>query len=72
MTFVLESRQEGVIRLFPQPNCKGLLGGTRGTSEQILSYAPRVIHLLVYKSSITQTFCSHSVLLLRLSHFECV
>ena len=48
MTFVLESRQEGVIRLFSQPNCKGLLGGTRGTSEQILSYAPRVIHRLVY------------------------
>ena len=50
----LESRQEGVIRLFSQPNCKGLLGGTRGTSEQILSYAPRVIHRLVYKSCITQ------------------
>jgi hypothetical protein len=54
MTFDLESRQEGVIRLFSQPNCKGLLGGTRGTSEQILSYEPRVIHRLVYKSCITQ------------------
>jgi hypothetical protein len=48
----LESRQEEVIRLFSQPNCKGLLGGT--TSEQILSYAPRVIHGLVYESCITQ------------------
>jgi hypothetical protein len=54
MTFDLESRQEGVIRFIPQPNCNGLLGGNRGTSGKILSYAPRVIHRLVYKSCITQ------------------
>ena len=54
MTFDLESRQEVVIRLFSQPYCKGLLGGTRGMSEQILNYAPKVIHRLVYKSCITQ------------------
>ena len=55
MTFVLESRQEGMIRLFSQPNCKGHLGGTSGTSEQILSYAPRVIHRLLYKSCTIKT-----------------
>ena len=43
----LESRQEEVISLCSQPNCKGRLGGT--TSEQILSYAPRVIHALSMK-----------------------
>jgi hypothetical protein len=37
-----------------QPNCKEFLGGTRGRSEQLLSYAPRVINRLVYKSWITQ------------------
>ena len=41
MTFDLESRQDPC--LFSQPNCKGLLGGTRGTSEQILSYAPQAL-----------------------------
>ena len=49
MTFDHESRQEGVIRLSSQPNCKGLIGGTRGTNEQILSYVPRVIHALSIK-----------------------
>jgi hypothetical protein len=29
--------------LVSQPNCKGLLGGTRGTSEQILGYAPQAL-----------------------------
>jgi hypothetical protein len=40
---------------FSQPNCKGLLGGTRGTSEQILSYASRVIDTIKQPSV---RFCS--------------
>jgi hypothetical protein len=40
---------------FSQPNCKGLLGGTGGTSEQILSYASRVIDTIKQPSV---RFCS--------------
>ena len=37
----LESRQEGVIRLFSQPTCKGLLGGIRVRVSKYLVMHPK-------------------------------